>query len=225
MSKVITLQVQYAPRDSGVRPEEVRYPTIYFWDGEVRTSEGTYYSFPELGPKRIPTGPGPHVLTIGNRRFYLVIQGGLDEEDGPSASDYTLVFIETEDEESPYTVWDPAEHVAKYIAHCESEIEQFQEHADVPVYAQLLQEETLRRDRMKMAWEAGVCTLQPTAELSYFGQPAFIQGEVFPCHEGKLAYPLMTLESGWGDCGNENFFVALDGDGYPCAVYYEASCC
>jgi hypothetical protein len=59
----------------------------------------------------------------------------------------------------------------------------------------------------------------------YFGQPNFIQSETFPHHNGTVAFPLMTIESGWGDCGNENVFVALDEKGNPCGLYHEASCC
>jgi hypothetical protein len=59
----------------------------------------------------------------------------------------------------------------------------------------------------------------------YFGQPNFIQNAVFPHHNGKVAFPLMTIESGWGDCGNENVFLALDDSGIPCGLHHEASCC
>lgn len=57
-----------------------------------------------------------------------------------------------------------------------------------------------------------------------FGQPSFIQNEVFPHHNGKCAYLLAVIESGWGDAGNENLFVALDEDGTPCGLYHEYSC-
>ncbi len=59
----------------------------------------------------------------------------------------------------------------------------------------------------------------------WFGQPTFIQSPVFPQYGGRAAYPLLTIESGWGDSGNENVFVAFDPDNTPVGIYHEYSCC
>ncbi len=71
--------------------------------------------------------------------------------------------------------------------------------------------------------------LKPASETScrdrLFGQPCFIQGEVFPHLNGKSACLLAVIESGWGDAGNENLFLALDDDGIPAGLYHEFSCC
>lgn len=65
----------------------------------------------------------------------------------------------------------------------------------------------------------------PQQQTSAFGQPIFVLNPVFPVNEGHAAYHLLTFETGWGLCGNENYMVALDADGYPVAVFHEASCC
>ncbi len=61
-------------------------------------------------------------------------------------------------------------------------------------------------------------------QTSAFGQPVFVKDPVFPVCEGHTVYHLLTFETGWGVCGNENYMVALDADGYPVAVFHEASC-
>ena len=58
-----------------------------------------------------------------------------------------------------------------------------------------------------------------------FGQPCFLQSEEFPHHNGKSAFLLATIESGWGDSGNQNLFIALDENEVPCGIYYEYACC
>lgn len=60
---------------------------------------------------------------------------------------------------------------------------------------------------------------------SVFGQPSFTQNPVFPQLNGKSAFLLAVIESGWGDSGNENLFVALDDAGFPCGLSHEFSCC
>lgn len=58
-----------------------------------------------------------------------------------------------------------------------------------------------------------------------FGQPKFIQNEVFPQYKGKSASILAVIESGWGDAGNENLFLALDKNNLPAGLFHEANCC
>jgi hypothetical protein len=63
------------------------------------------------------------------------------------------------------------------------------------------------------------------ARVIAFGQPRFIQSAVKPSLNGRCACHLVTLETGWGDAGNENYLCALDENGVPAKVWMEASCC
>jgi len=65
---------------------------------------------------------------------------------------------------------------------------------------------------------------RPRHGVYWFGQPSFIQNEVFPSYKGKAASLLFCFESGWGDCGNENVFIALDDNGRPVQGWVEYSC-
>ena len=58
----------------------------------------------------------------------------------------------------------------------------------------------------------------------FFGQPTFKQFPVVPYYNGVQVALLRTIESGWGDCGNENIFLALDEAGMPAGLYHEYSC-
>ncbi len=58
----------------------------------------------------------------------------------------------------------------------------------------------------------------------FFGQPTWVQNESFPAHNGKPCYHLVTVENGWGDCGNWNILIGIEDD-KPVAAYFEASCC
>ena len=77
--------------------------------------------------------------------------------------------------------------------------------------------------------EAGKDHLKPypseRKDYYWFGQPQFIQGEVYPQYNGKAAALLFRLESGWGDSGNEHVFIALDIEGRPVKAWSEFSCC
>jgi hypothetical protein len=64
-----------------------------------------------------------------------------------------------------------------------------------------------------------------TPPVTAFGQPVFIQNTVTPSLDGRCASNLMTLETGWGDAGNINLLCALDDQGVPAKVWFEASCC
>jgi hypothetical protein len=59
----------------------------------------------------------------------------------------------------------------------------------------------------------------------FFGQPTWVQGPIYPAYKGKPCYNLVTIENGWGDCGNYNILVGLDDDNIPAVAYFEASCC
>jgi hypothetical protein len=97
----------------------------------------------------------------------------------------------------------------------------------------------VRDDRSSQPWDAAGKTLvltevtEPQSQkmkasrfsfYRFFGQPQFVQGEVYPAHDGKPCYHFLTVENGWGDAGNWNIFLALDDNGLPKAAYFEASC-
>lgn len=59
----------------------------------------------------------------------------------------------------------------------------------------------------------------------FFGQPRWVQGAHYPAYKGKPCYHLVTVENGWGDCGNWNILISLDENDVPDAAFFEASCC
>ena len=62
--------------------------------------------------------------------------------------------------------------------------------------------------------------------LKFFGQPTWVQGAKYGCDSlGNPLHQLLTIESGWGDCGNENILVGFDQDGNVSEAFFEASCC
>ena len=170
---------------------------------------------PELGPRRTFRNlKFPVVLPIGNRRFKVSIDRAYSDEwewDSGVPAAGKVTFEETDEPETEHTVWD---------AKAEAEAE-----------LNYLATRPVNDERDRSIYEIG----QQIAigSLNHFspnrdhalGQPVFVQSKSFPCLNGKAAYHLFTIDSNWGDCGNENYMVALDDDGYPVAVFYEASCC
>ena len=66
--------------------------------------------------------------------------------------------------------------------------------------------------------------MNPPKFLCLFGQPNFLQNEFYPEFQGRPGMALATMDTGWGDSGNENLLFAVDDDGYPVAAWFEASC-
>jgi hypothetical protein len=61
--------------------------------------------------------------------------------------------------------------------------------------------------------------------LKFFGQPTWIQSHLYPVDaRNNACYHFLTIENGWGDSGNYNILLGLDGD-VPVEAYFEASCC
>ncbi len=58
----------------------------------------------------------------------------------------------------------------------------------------------------------------------FFGQPYFVQSPVGPEYNGEIVCLLQMIDSDWGDCGNENLFLALDENDIPVGLYHECSC-
>lgn len=221
MTKVITLQAttEYGPRGTGV----TETPRTYEYEG--KTCHYTDYKLPELGPRRVLDNKAESlVVPIANRRFKLVFDDG-DEYDPcdchgiPEPSQVT--FIETDEPETPYKLWDGEEKMRAAIQRsqdCLAEIAQEGE-----LWPGQAKGEETRLKNLQQGLAEGECHFHPSG-TTVFGQPVFIQGDVQPSFNGKSAYHLITFDTGWGDMGNENYMVALDDEGYPCAVFFEASC-
>lgn len=61
-------------------------------------------------------------------------------------------------------------------------------------------------------------------DMQIFGQPVWVQHEYYPAYKGEPCYHLATLETGWGDCGNNNILIACENN-EPVKAFFEASCC
>jgi hypothetical protein len=61
--------------------------------------------------------------------------------------------------------------------------------------------------------------------IEMFGQAHPIQnaGSIAPVYKGKIARHLMTVDTRWGDEGNETFWLGLDKDGKPAKIYWYAT--
>jgi hypothetical protein len=177
---------------------------------------------PELGPKRLLPKDvdlfAGVVLPIGGRRFKVSLVRDLlswgrydDDHYGPIASSVT--FEETDEPESPFTPWDWLAVAQRDLARALAE-----PNPRYPYQAYEIEQKIAAGD---------FTTFLPTSawQMSALGQAHFNQDPWYFAHNGKAAACLFSLETWWGDAGNENYFVVLDDDGYPEAVFHEASCC
>jgi hypothetical protein len=87
-----------------------------------------------------------------------------------------------------------------------------------------IQEDISRHERNLESLKGRDCLRAPF-ETKVFGQPTFIQNEIFPMRNGRVAMNLCTLETDWGDSGNVNILFICDEAGIPTEVWFEASCC
>ena len=208
------------PHAPGTTECQMAYPDE---DGNVITEED--HRLPELGPKRTFASGRLHpfkplVLDIKGRRFKVTVST-LEFRDGDEPGEVT--FEETTEPETPFEVWDAKTKLEQAIERLKRTIAESKA-APIPAGS-----EQWMAERWLAEYEAELSVgdysrQTPSDQTSAFGQPVFIQGKCFPTHEGKAAYHLLTFETNWGDCGNENYMVALDDDGYPIAVFHEASC-
>jgi hypothetical protein len=155
---------------------------------------------------------GPIVLPIGSRRFRVTIDPKRDDDyDDHVPLPGLVTFEETMDPETPYTLWDDEAHGKAMLARLRDQPPC--DRRDCRIY------------EIEHQLAAGdYSSFRPEAYVMAHGQPHWVQNEWFPSHDGKAMFPLFTFETGWGDCGNENYLVALDDDGYPLIVVHEASC-
>lgn len=200
--------------------------------GKMENIRWEEYIFPELGPTRVLLREEgrPRVLSINGRnfevRFELSGRHGIPE---PAL----VTFTETEDPETPYTLWDPMADLRQMIANLKTRIEESENFRDVCDFTdEPGQKEEFEENLTKLYFQLFDLEADLAKNKTYpphgdtvFGQPFFIQNPVVPSYNGKCAHHLITLDTGWGDSGNENYMVAFDDDGYPVALFHEYSCC
>lgn len=202
--------------------------------GKMENIRWEEYVLPELGPTRILLREAgkPIVLPIKGRNFE--IRFDLDDASGygePLPAKVT--FTETTDPETPYKIWDPTADLREMIAALKAALESsenFRDSCDFTDYPG--QQEEFEENLSQMYFrlfdlekDLEKKKFYPPRGEVYFGQPVFIQNQVAPEYNGKCAFHLRTMDTGWGDSGNENYMVALDEEGYPVALFHEASCC
>jgi hypothetical protein len=207
----------------------------YDWEkreytGRIVTHEHTHKLIPEVGPAREFTMDDLRagiVVAIHGRNYRVNI--ATSNDDGiPTGA--VVTFTRTDDPETAHTVFDFDAAVAASIKQHKDQIagekkwmaeDEDQSEESAAYYARSIEDSELRIADL----EGGSTRPWPKGPVSFFGQPQFIQGEIRPLYNGKPAMHLVTLDSSWGDSGNENILFACDDDGVPCAVWFEASCC
>jgi hypothetical protein len=165
------------------------------------------------------------VADINGNRYCIMIEihGESALYGHPVPHSATVSFLETDAPETEYEEWDEAEALVKMRARA---VEDLKEYRDLCIKEPEGQWESFVqwRKREIADIDAGELGLKPPFEMQLFGQPQFIQGEIFPVHDGVLAYHLATLNTEWGDLGNVNILFSCDKSGKPCKVWFEASC-
>jgi len=163
------------------------------------------------------------VIQIKDRRFQvMVIRNGNSQCDIPEPG--KIAFVETTQDLSATQEWNPCEGFQEKI----DQYEDLLKLSDERLEERWTDRETIQgiidTKKADMADPDFAINMIPSGDC-LFGRPKFLQNESHPTHNGKSAFHLMTLDTQWGDCGNENYMVALDDEGYPCALFFEASCC
>jgi hypothetical protein len=185
------------------------------------------YNRHEISPARYFNGfPDRIVANINDHRYCIMIDIHGDDRDYghyvPQSA--TVSFLDTDAPETEFETWDEAEDLVKARARAVEDLKELRDRCiedpdngwDCFI--------KWRKDEIAQIDAGDVC-LRPPYDMQLFGQPQFIQGEIFPHHNGVLAYHLATLDTDWGDSGNVNILFACNADGRPCKVWFEASCC
>ncbi len=193
--------------------------------GRIQNLKWEEYVLPELGPTRILRQElgKPIVLPIKNRNFEIRFGNREEEDDCGAPAPAEITFVETTSPETPYEIWDPKKALREMVRDLKADIEEAESLREISdgdegfltkLYFRLFElEKDLAEGR----------TYHPVGTVA-FGQPHFIQNSVAPEYKGRSASHLLTLDTYWGDCGNENYMVVLDDEGYPIALFHEASC-
>lgn len=178
--------------------------------GYTAQSQGSYARrlFPELGAQR---GYGKNtrpVLDIFGKRYRVEVE--LNDPESPWQTGGELRFMETTDALTPFIL--VPERTADIEGLCD-------------LYGQRWSRDEATPNPLEPAQIAQVeAYLAANNHTCFcFGQPRFVQNPVYPSHEGQAAFPLLCLETGWGDCGNINIFVAVENN-RPVKAWLEAAC-
>jgi len=214
-----------APVPEGL--EVTSHHDSYEHEGETRNFTYQTYVFPEAGEARYSKTLEGFVVDINGRRYRVDIYIDAGEEtmgcDGGAVS-----FTRTDDPLTDFEPWSHDEAVAKYRASQVRQMEANQAKLDKDPdneWAEYNREEIEDCKKQIAKCDAGEIRFRHPYYMQVFGQPHFLQNEVFPTHEGRCAMALASIETGWGDSGNVNILFACDSDGIPCRVWFEASCC
>ena len=194
-------------------------------DGTTHSGESHDFVWPELGARRCfrKMPRGGVVAPIGGRMYRIFFEADGGEDNIPESAQVT--FIETTDAETPFEAWDETEVLAQHRKGIVDALDVDREMLADDPKADYLTEFIERQEKELARLDAGELKFRPTHDLVLFGQPDFIQNSCAPVHEGRAAACLAVLNTGWGDSGNINLMVSLDGDGRPCRLWFEASCC
>jgi hypothetical protein len=183
------------------------------------------YRWPELGAPRLYDSAKDIVIPISGQNYRLNIEIDVENEDWGDVPESAVVTLEATD--APETAYDPYDAVENQKKHRESlvreiaELEAENKEDGDGFWAGCIQ----RNNRTIADIDNGELVFSHGRYVQVFGQPSFIQNPIFPSHEGRSAYHLTTIETGWGDSGNVNIMVALDAEGVPVRAWFEASCC
>jgi hypothetical protein len=183
----------------------------YVYEGKHHEFEVCEYTH-EFAPARYFKDDDNIVLSFGEQNYLLVVK--IDSDDGiPDSA--LIILAPTTEPETMGEQWDEQAAIAQYIKREEDQI------ADECEF----DPDWIERRKKSLERFKEDPSLRHPFGVKVFGTPDFIQNAVFPVHDGKLAYNLITLETGWGDSGNVNILFACDESGTPCKVWFEASCC
>jgi len=190
------------------------------------------YIYPEAGEARYITEAewnGGFVVTINDHRYRVDIHVLGTEDDIPNMG--KVIFTRTDDVETEFQRWDHAEALVAYrarevegLAHTRAELVRAEAAGDES-WANFERADIKRSEEQIAQIDAGKMELAHRFYAQVFGQPNFIQNNIFPVFNGRSAMALCSIETGWGDSGNINILFACDDNGVPCRVWFEASCC
>ena len=167
-----------------------------------KTSDGYDYSeyrWPELGPARLfdHLPQKGVVIPILNWRYRVRID--LDDDPDEIPESVTVSFERTTDPETPFETYDITAMNQKYLEHLREEVVHVEGLLGNDPDDDRMYRSELENYRLKIARiEAGETLVSHHSYAQFFGQPVFIQNPVFPQHDGRSAFHLVTLETGWG---------------------------
>jgi hypothetical protein len=165
------------------------------------------------------------VVPIAGRRYRMTITIDGTDDDYHSIPESAVVTFEPTDEpETPFEPFDAAAVQQKHRKHLVAQIAEY-EAEDAKDGDNFWKDWIEQHKKTIKRIDDGEEVYGHGKFLQVFGQPVFIQNPIFPEYEGRSAYHLATLETGWGDSGNINIMIALDADGVPVQAWFEASCC